>query len=38
MSTSVKTKGRLSHTSDNTDRAWLQSPQFSRVKSVILHA
>lgn len=38
ISISLNWKGRVSQTSDKTDRAVVQSPQLSRVKSVILQA
>ena len=38
MSISLRTNGRLSHTSERADLAWVQSPQFSRVNRVILQA
>lgn len=37
MSTSLKTKGLVSQTSDRTERADRQRPQCSLVKRVILH-
>lgn len=36
MSISLKANGRWSQTSDSTDLAWVHSPQFLRVKRVIL--
>lgn len=37
MSTSLKAKGLVSHTSERTDRAAMQRPQCFLVNKVILH-